>query len=149
MKRAFAAAIAAGQIAGCAAVASAQWWANEGGSTSTTVCDRDRTLRPLEYSARDTYTLRFVGRTLSGSPTVTVTCMSCTQSDASPSSIVYGTPSVSGADVTFTLAPDTGCGTSGCRAGNWYLVTVQATAGDNLPVAKVCLPVVNEQLVVQ
>jgi len=112
-----------------AATADAQFWlgsnSNDAGSTA---CVRDNTWT-FEPAQVDTATYLFEGRTLAASPTpvVTVAVINEAQDDASPSAMVTAGPSVSGSSVTIQLTPDQGCGTAGCRAGNWYQVKVQPT----------------------
>ncbi len=77
----------------------------------------------LEPVATETFACIFDGRTLSsmavGFPEVTL--IRKAQTDASPSAIVTAS-GVSGSRATVTIAPDTGCGASGCRTGNIYQV---------------------------
>jgi len=78
-------------------------------------------MEPVEV---DLFTCRFPGRTLS-SCTVTATLRNTKFADATPENMV-GTPAVSGSDCNFTLTPDGGCGSSGCRAGNTYQIKCHA-----------------------
>lgn len=89
----------------------------------------------VEPSSEDQFIFRFTGRTLSSAGTPTVTLRSAAMADASPSAIVAGT-AVSGTDLVVRIAPDTGCGASGCRVGNTYVIRVQPTDSDgNRPTA--------------
>jgi hypothetical protein len=89
----------------------------------------------VEPASEDNYIFRFVGRTLSSAGTPTVTAQYTTAADATPSAILGGT-SVSGTDLIVRLKPDFGCGTSGCRNGNVYIIRVQPTDSDgNKPTA--------------
>ena len=83
----------------------------------------------IEPTAVDSYVVRFVGRTL---VSTTVTCTTIKGTDASPSNIVSGSPSVSGTDVTFRLSPGAG------RKGNSYHCKVQPLdSADNQPIANI------------
>lgn len=94
----------------------------------------------IEPIAQDTYTVLFEGRTLS-SVAITVSLRKKKQADATPSAIVTNS-SVSGSNASFTLAPDTGCGATGCRAGNIYQLKIQPTeTGGNKPTANILVEV--------
>lgn len=83
----------------------------------------------IEPTAVDTYTVRFVSRTL---VSATVACSTVKGADGSPNNIVSGAVSASGTDVTFRLSPGAG------RKGNSYHCKVQPLdSNDNQPIANV------------
>lgn len=87
------------------------------------------------------FVVRFHGETLSTTGTPTVTLRRKAQADASPSALVTAS-AVSGTDYTITIAPDTGCGASGCRAGNEYQIDLNPTNSDSETlVTSLCLRV--------
>lgn len=99
-------------------------------------CSPQRTLRiardqPWVHptDVRD-FVVRFAGKTLTASGTPVVTLRRKAQADASPSALVTASV-VSGGDYTITIAPDTGCGAAGCRAGNLYQIDLKPTTGDS------------------
>ena len=104
--------------------------------------------RTLEPNAVDTFTIRFIGRTLTAVDSVTVSNRGHqTIPDTVPNAIKTAM-SFSGSDVLVTLAPDTGCGTAGCRAGNWYQIAVRASdSTGNKPTFNFLLGVQREVLV--
>lgn len=125
-----------------ASPASAQWWLGNGNTTAgTDACTRENTWT-IEPEQVDSFTFQFQGRTLQVSPTpvVSTRLIKTVQSDASPSAIVTGGPSVSGSNVSVKLYPDQGCGSAGCRSGNWYQVDVRPTDdATNEPTLSACL----------
>lgn len=83
----------------------------------------------MEPTAVDTYTVRFVSRTL---VSATVTCTTVKGTDASPNNIVSGAVAAAGTDVTFVLSPGAG------RKGNSYHCVVQPLdTNSNQPIANV------------
>lgn len=89
----------------------------------------------IEPASRDTYTVRFTGRTLSSAGTPTVTLRKAAQADGTPAQMIV-TTGVNGSDLQLVIAPDTGCGSTGCRAGNVYQLRVQPTdSNGNQPTA--------------
>jgi hypothetical protein len=103
-----------------------------------------RTIR-IDPTEVDTYTIRWEGRVLSATPgdhTITITPSGpLKQADASPNAIKTA-HAVSGSDLTITLSPNAGCGSSGCRAGNTYQVRIQVTdSAGNRPVYDLLLKV--------
>ena len=125
-----------------AAPAAAQWWLGGGTDTAgSDPCTRDNTWT-VEPEQTDSFTFKFEGRTLAVSPTpiVTARLAKTVQADGSPSQIVTGGPAVSGSTVSVQLNPDNGCGTAGCRAGNWYQLDVQPTDdASNKPTLSACV----------
>jgi hypothetical protein len=103
------------------------------------VCREDQ-IWESEPQARDTYAMRFVGRTVA-SAAVEIKCAvgGCPITDSNPAAMRVAGPTASGDLVSFVLYPDAGCGTAGCRAGNRYQIRVQATDADtNTPTGNVC-----------
>lgn len=89
----------------------------------------------VEPASEDQYIFRFAGRTLASAGVATVTVRSAALADPTPGAIVTGT-AISGTDLVIRIAPDTGCGVSGCRAGNTYVIRVQPTdSNGNRPTA--------------
>lgn len=121
---------------------SGQWWLGNAGNTSgTEACQRDNTW-VVEPDQKDTFTFQFQGRTINATPTpvVSLSVIKQVQADATPAQIVTGGPAVSGSSVTVQLNPDNGCGSAGCRNGNWYQLDVRPTdSAGNEPTASACL----------
>lgn len=110
------------------------------------VCTREQTWT-MEPVARDTYAVRFLGRSLSGA-SVNLILRKKVTADATPNAMIVAGPSISGDTVTVALSPNQGCeGGTSCRAGNEYQIRVQATdAEENTPTANVCLVVETQTL---
>lgn len=88
----------------------------------------------MEPVETDTIGCRFNSWTLTAAGTATVSKIGIpAQADSTPSAIITAGPTMSGNTVTVTLAPDTGCGATGCRNGNSYQVRLQPTAGADHP----------------
>lgn len=67
--------------------------------------------------------------------------------DASPASIIIAGPTGAASHLSVTIAPDTGCGTSGCRVGNDYRIKLRATDSDgNHPICNLVVKVRQEVL---
>jgi hypothetical protein len=99
----------------------------------------DPPLRPNEI---DTIGCIFESWTLTGAGSATVRLIAHPgHADASPSAIVTAGPVVSGNTVTVRIAPDEGCGASGCRAGNDYQIDLQPVAGSDSPICTIRVPV--------
>ena len=76
----------------------------------------------------DTFSCRFLGRTLSSAGSATVTLRKTKQADASPSGLLSSGPTIVGTtDLKVVVSPDNGCGTAGCRAGNEYEIALLPT----------------------
>jgi hypothetical protein len=77
-----------------------------------------------------TYACRFPStKTLSSCASTTVLRVERT-TDAAPTAIVTATAANGSRDCNVTVAPDTSCGTVGCRAGNVYQVVTTGTFSD-------------------
>ena len=77
----------------------------------------------------------FASWTLTGAGTATVTLIGPpARADASPASIIVAGPTRTGNVVAVQVSPDQGCGASGCRNGNSYLITLRAEAGMDRPI---------------
>lgn len=110
-------------------------------------------LQPAEI---DTYSVTFVGRTITTANKGTATAALAgnpKQADASPTSIItaHSSNEASGnSAISITLKPDQGCAATGCRAGNDYVITLQPTdSASNKPIANCYLQVRKPILVPQ
>lgn len=124
-----------------AAPAHAQWWLGGGSTSGTEACTRENTWT-VEPRQVDTYTFQFDGRTINATPTpvVAVSTIKQVQADATPGQIITAGPAVAGSQVTVTINPDNGCGTAGCRSGNWYQLDLTPTDSNaNEPTAAACI----------
>jgi len=109
-------------------------------------CTDQNTFGPLQPAERDTVALRW-DRTLT-TATATLTLRSMAKPDSTPNAMIVAGPTASGDHVNVTLLPDNGCGTPGCRNGNVYQLSVQATdTNGNLPIGDVCVSVKKKQMV--
>lgn len=100
--------------------------------------DHTWTFDPAE---KDNVGFQFVGRTLSNVVSATASVIKRTAADANPTGLITAS-SVSGDTLSLTVAPDTGCGVAGCRAGNVYQISVQATDSATMtPMGFACLVV--------
>jgi hypothetical protein len=92
----------------------------------------------IQPAVKDTYSLSFVGRTISlankGTATAALRGIP-KQADASPTAIITNHSADGTSAVSITINPDYGCGTAGCRAGNVYEIILQPTDADgNTPI---------------
>lgn len=96
----------------------------------------------MQPAERDSFSVVFEGRTISAAGSITAVLRGIPkQADASPTAQIIA-HSASGSTVSFTILPDTSCGTAGCRAGNNYEIILQPTDSDgNKPIANVWLSV--------
>lgn len=109
-------------------------------------CTREQTWT-TEPQARDTYAVRFLGRTLTAG-SVEIILRKRVTADASPLGMLVAGPTIVGDTVSVALAPNTGCSVGvQCRAGNEYQIRFQATDSEgNTPTANACFVVAAQAL---
>ena len=104
------------------------------------ICTPERTWT-FDPAEKDNVGFQFVGRTLASVTSATAALIKRTAADANPTGLITAS-SVSGDTLSPTLAPNTGCGAAGCRAGNVYQISVQATDSATMtPMGHACLVV--------
>lgn len=80
----------------------------------------------------------FASWTLTGVGTATVSLIGPpAKPDASPGAIVTAGPTRTGNVVAVQISPDQGCGATGCRNGNSYLIELRADAGADHPICMI------------
>lgn len=89
----------------------------------------------IQPNETDTIGCAFDSWTITGGGTFAVRLIGkAAHADASPAAIVTAGPTASGNNVSVQIAPDTGCGSPGCRNGNSYQITLQPVAGSDAPI---------------
>lgn len=100
---------------------------------------------PIEPAATDTTGCSWERTIVSGEVLSVRLANIPPHADGSPAAIITAGPTGTANLLLVTIAPDTGCGSSGCRLGNDYLVKLRATdSAGNHPICNVIVQVRQE-----
>lgn len=104
-----------------------------------------KNVHPIEPAATDTIGCSWERSILSGTVLSVRLANVPAHADGSPAGIITAGPTGSANLLLVTIAPDTGCGTSGCRVGNDYLVKLRALdSNGNRPICNLIVQVRQE-----